>query len=116
MTAAAVRRLVRFSHEPALLAEQVGEVVRDLEARTGLQVTRRIWEGIVSYGVKFRLAVPSRPAAVLVTAVHDIDNRTDMIPAPVQWSWQDGHVQVDDSTIGFAAGVRYRVTFLMLEL
>lgn len=113
----AVRRLTRYSEDPQQLAGQVAELARDVEQRSRLQITLHEWKGPIVLGKQFRLAAPAgKPDAVMCVAVEDITNRGHLVPAGIQWSWQSGYVQIDDTQIGFAAGDIYRVTFMVLTV
>jgi len=112
----AVRRFTRFSDDPERLAQQVGELSRDMDALTGTRASIHSWQGPVVLGEKFRVDVGGRkPDALMCVAVEDLTNRSQLVPGGVSWSWVNGQVQVDDTQIGFAAGDIYKVTFLAVR-
>lgn len=113
---APIRRTARYSDDPKVLARQVEELARDVDARTAYTITEKEWSGLVSFGTKFRLDVGrAKPVAVVCIAVSDDTNRGFETPGGVQWSWVNGNVQVDDMDVPFSAATKYTVRFLIIH-
>lgn len=113
---APIRRTHQFSADPARLAEQVGELARDVYARTRYTFSEVQWRGVVTLGEKWRLDVGrSKPVAVVIVDAYDETLRRAELPGAVQWQWVNGQVQIDDLLTPFSGGSVCRATFLIIH-
>jgi hypothetical protein len=107
-----IRKTTQFATDAVRLAQQVGEVVRDiaveLEQRPRKQIiVRRVtWEEPFSLDV----GLPSPPAAVAILRALNNDGGSDGKPSGVAWTWDRGRVRIDDVD-GVTVGTDYTLTF-----
>lgn len=109
-----LRRKQGYSSEPKELAEQVGELARDID----LQFAERLYPKAVSleaiWELPFTLPHGSvRPEGVSIVSAENLADST-VLPAPyaIHWAWDDGEVVIKALT-GLTSGVKYRLTFLI---
>ena len=113
---APIRKVYSYSKDPAALAVQVGQLARDLYARTRYEFSEVRCSGVVTFGKKWRLDVGrEKPLAVVAIDVQDTTNRTAILPGAVQWQWVNGQAQIDDMWSPFSADTEYLVTFLVIH-